>query len=101
MFPIRSKLYQPSVDKILANTVQQKVEVVEAANETLANAATTKQVDMYSMIRHDLPCTLHSSPAPMILMSLGRSGTASMYQVLSQLSGNETPRIIEYTGRAQ
>eukprot|EP00571_Detonula_confervacea_P014488 CAMPEP_0172307628 /NCGR_PEP_ID=MMETSP1058-20130122/8446_1 /TAXON_ID=83371 /ORGANISM="Detonula confervacea, Strain CCMP 353" /LENGTH=285 /DNA_ID=CAMNT_0013019845 /DNA_START=45 /DNA_END=898 /DNA_ORIENTATION=- len=45
-----------------------------------------------------LPCTLHSHPTPMILMSLGRSGTASMYQVLSKLSGEETPQIFEYTG---
>lgn len=46
-----------------------------------------------------LPCKLESHPTPMILMSLGRSGTASMYQVLSKLSGgDETPRIIEYTG---
>lgn len=44
------------------------------------------------------PCKLLPQPAPMILMSLGRSGTSSMYQVLSKLSGNETTRIYEYTG---
>ncbi|KAL7548114.1 hypothetical protein ACHAWF_011410 [Thalassiosira exigua] len=46
-----------------------------------------------------LPCTLRSRPAPMILMSLGRSGTGSMYDVLSKLSGGrERPRIPELTG---
>ena len=45
-----------------------------------------------------LPCNLLSHPAPMILMSLGRSGTSSMYQVISTLSGEETTRIFEYTG---
>ena len=45
-----------------------------------------------------LPCNLLRHPAPMILMSLGRSGTSSMYQVMSTLSGNETTRIFEYTG---
>lgn len=49
---------------------------------------------------HSLPCTLHKNPTPIILMSLGRSGTASMYQVLSKLAGNQkhAQRIIEYTG---
>ena len=45
-----------------------------------------------------LPCNLLPHPAPMILMSLGRSGTSSMYQVISTLSGNETTQIYEYTG---
>ena len=44
------------------------------------------------------PCKLLPQPAPMILITLGRSGTSSMYQVLSKLSGNETTRIYEYTG---
>lgn len=38
-------------------------------------------------------------PTPIILMSLGRSGTASMYQVLAKLSGDgSSPYFIEYTG---
>lgn len=48
-----------------------------------------------------LPCALQSTPTPMILMSLGRSGTASMHQVLSKLTTKtkrEVPRIFEYTG---
>eukprot|EP00804_Cyclotella_cryptica_P017561 CCRYP_006717-RA/>CCRYP_006717-RA protein AED:0.04 eAED:0.03 QI:0/1/0.66/1/1/1/3/929/403 len=45
-----------------------------------------------------LPCNLLDHPVPMILMSLGRSGTSSMYQVISSLSGKETTRIFEYTG---
>ena len=45
-----------------------------------------------------LPCNLRPHPVPMILMSLGRSGTASTYQIISALSGNETSRIYEYTG---
>jgi hypothetical protein len=45
-----------------------------------------------------LPCNLLPHPVPMILMSLGRSGTSSMYQVISTLSGKETSRIYEYTG---
>ncbi len=46
-----------------------------------------------------LPCQLKKHPTPIILMSLGRSGTASMYQVLAKLSGDGTsPYFIEYTG---
>ena len=45
-----------------------------------------------------LPCNLLPHPAPMILMSFGRSGTSSMWQVLSKLSGEETVKIFEYTG---
>lgn len=46
-----------------------------------------------------LPCQLKKHPTPIILMSLGRSGTASMYQVLAKLSGDgSSPYFIEYTG---
>ena len=46
-----------------------------------------------------LPCQLKKHPTPIILMSLGRSGLASMYQVLAKLSGDGTsPYFIEYTG---
>ena len=47
---------------------------------------------------HPLPCVLKSHPKPMILMSLGRSGTSSMYSVLSKLSGGKELPFLELTG---
>ncbi|KAL7541636.1 hypothetical protein ACHAXR_011081 [Thalassiosira sp. AJA248-18] len=77
--------------------MKRRVEIVAEASRTMPmpDATTEGSNDDLS-----LPCTLQSRPTPMILMSLGRSGTASIYQTLSKLSGggNEVPRIIEYTG---
>ena len=44
------------------------------------------------------PCKLLPRPIPMILMTLGRSGSSSMYQVMSRLSGKQSHQIYEYTG---
>lgn len=58
------------------------------------------QSDATTNLDRPLPCKLRSSPAPMILMSLGRSGTSSMYQVMSTLAsdGDANHKIVEYTG---
>ena len=55
------------------------------------------------VLNHSPPCRIKHSPVPIILMSLGRSGTASMYQVLFKLSSSGLkekgiPRMSEYTG---
>ena len=53
-----------------------------------------------SNFRHHVytpPC-LRPSPVPMILMGLGRSGTASAFEVMSKLSGNGQTKMIELTG---
>ncbi len=42
-------------------------------------------------------CLDPSGPQPYILMSLGRSGSGSTWQVIGNLSGKETPSV-EYTG---
>jgi len=75
---------------------------IAQSDELIQEESKTIQIPQNKQNEDDrpLPCTLRSRPAPMILMSLGRSGTASMYQVLSKLSGTgeDVPRIIEYTG---
>jgi hypothetical protein len=72
-------------------------------NPTINSAAYHMESDTKTMTRESqsLPCDLLPRPVPMILMSLGRSGTASMYQVVSQLSGDhgtQNKNIFEYTG---
>ena len=63
----------------------------EANKETHDDRSTPKESPK-------VPCSLQSHPTPMILMTLGRSGSSSMYQVLSKLSGNDTFPVHEYTG---
>ena len=63
-------------------------------NRPIAHQKRTSQ----RLLNSSLPCNLYPNPVPMILMSLGRSGTASTYQVISALSGGEISRIYEYTG---
>ena len=67
-------------------------------NDTVNHAKNNTHV-----LNHSPSCIIKQSPVPIILMSLGRSGTASMYQVLYKLSSsglNEKgiPRMYEYTG---
>jgi len=70
---------------------------VNAAKETDPSVNSTQSnVGHHNYIP---PCELLPNPVPMILMSLGRSGTASMFEVMSRMSGNgQTMRIIELTG---
>ena len=43
-------------------------------------------------------CLVPDGPQPLILMSLGRSGSGSTYQIIGNLTGMETPSE-EYTGK--
>jgi hypothetical protein len=73
----------------------------EIQSETvLLNDAVRHNPKPINQETESLPCDLLPHPVPMILMSLGRSGTASMYQVISRLSGGKdlTQKIYEYTG---
>lgn len=70
----------------------------EIQSETvLLNDAVRHNPKPISQETESLPCDLLPHPVPMILMSLGRSGTASMYQVISRLSGGKdlTQKIYE------
>ena len=77
---------------------------LEVNNESIkVNNTTTLAKNNTHFLNHSPPCIIKQSPVPIILMSLGRSGTASMYQVLYKLSSsglNEKgiPRMYEYTG---
>jgi len=67
------------------------------------DTAATHTKNNTHFLDHSPPCIIKQSPVPIILMSLGRSGTASMYQVLYKLSSSKLnekgiPRMYEYTG---
>eukprot|EP00592_Proboscia_alata_P000819 CAMPEP_0194370290 /NCGR_PEP_ID=MMETSP0174-20130528/18563_1 /TAXON_ID=216777 /ORGANISM="Proboscia alata, Strain PI-D3" /LENGTH=429 /DNA_ID=CAMNT_0039147635 /DNA_START=14 /DNA_END=1303 /DNA_ORIENTATION=+ len=55
------------------------------------------QQNIHDNMKKPLPCKLRVSPQPVILMSLGRSGSGSTWQIMGNLSGEETPSD-EYTG---
>lgn len=93
----------PSADLTINDAPKTIVEPAVPVPSTSAANGIDSSVNSTRSSHHNYtpPCQLRPNPVPMILMSLGRSGTASMFEVMTKLSGNgQTMKIIELTGKS-
>ncbi len=79
------------------NEKQPNDQQMQHADIVEANAVQQEYLEKSDGDEEPPTCLDPSGPQPYILMSLGRSGSGSTWQVIGNLSGKETPSV-EYTG---